>query len=128
VGKILSSGNVAATAGKLYYDLETPSCLSNLNRLQVSARQRKLGVSQDDFTVWLEKQEAYTLYRPVRKRFPRNPYTVNIMDVRECDVVYVQGLSKYNNGISIKRRKCLFKIPTCRASEIKDRALCDVSV
>ena len=119
---------MAANAGKLYYDLETPSGLSTLNLLQEAAGQRKLVTSQDVFTAWLEKQDAYTLYRPVRKRFPRHPYTVNIMEVGECDVVYVQGLSKYNDGISIKRHKCLFKIPTCRASEIKDRALCDVSV
>ena len=119
---------MAATAGKLYYDLETPSGLSTLNRLQAAAGKRKLGTSQDEFTAWLEKQDAYTFYRPFRKRLPRNPYTVNIMDVGECDVVYVQGLSKYNDGISIKRHKCLFKVPKCRASEIKDRALCDVSV
>ena len=56
---------MAATAGKLYYDLETPSGLSTLNRLQAGARQRKLGTSQGEFTAWLEKQVAYTLYRPV---------------------------------------------------------------
>jgi hypothetical protein len=49
---------------------------------------------------WLEAQESYTLHRPVRKRFPRNPYTVNnIMYVWECDLVDVQGLSKHNDGI-----------------------------
>jgi hypothetical protein len=49
---------------------------------------------------WLEAQDVYTLHRPVRKRFPRNPYTVNyIMDVWLCDLVDVQGLSKYNDGI-----------------------------
>jgi len=36
----------------------------------------------------------------VRKRFPRNPYTVNnINDVWECDLVDVQGLRKYNDGV-----------------------------
>jgi len=39
---------------------------------------------------WLETQDAYTSHRLVRKRFPRNPYTVNnIMDVWECDLVVV---------------------------------------
>jgi len=50
---------------------------------------------------WLEAQDAYNLYRPVRKRFPRNPYTVyNIMDVWGCDLVDEQGLGKYNDGIN----------------------------
>jgi len=36
---------------------------------------------------------------PVRKRFPRNPYTVNIMEVWECGLVDVQVLSKDNDTI-----------------------------
>ena len=41
---------------------------------------------------WLEKQDAYTFYRPVRKRFARNPYTVaNAMDVWECDLLDVKS-------------------------------------
>jgi len=35
----------------------------------------------------------------VRKRIHRNPDTVNITDVWECDLVDVQGLSKYNDGV-----------------------------
>jgi hypothetical protein len=31
--------------------------------------------------------------------FPPNPYSVNIIDVWECDLVDVQGLSKYTNRI-----------------------------
>jgi len=47
---------------------------------------------------WLEKQDAYTLHRPVKKRFARNPYSVNnVMDVWECDLVDVRALGKYND-------------------------------
>jgi len=53
-----------------------------------------------DIKSWLLKQHAYTLHRAVRKRFPRNPYTVNnINDVWESDLVDVQGHSKCNDGI-----------------------------
>ena len=53
-----------------------------------------------DLREWFEAQDTYTLYRPVQKRFLRNPYTVNnIMNVWECDLVDVQGLSKHNDGI-----------------------------
>ena len=35
----------------------------------------------------------------MRKRFPRNPYSVtNVMDVWECDLVDVQSLGKFNDG------------------------------
>jgi len=48
---------------------------------------------------WLEEQDAYTLHRPVWKRFARNPYTVtNVMDVWECDLLDVQSYAKYNDN------------------------------
>jgi transposase InsO family protein len=55
--------------------------------------------SRGDIEDWLLKQDAYTMHRPVRKRFPRNPYSVdNIMDVWDCDLVDAQSLAKYNDG------------------------------
>jgi len=55
--------------------------------------------SASHIKTWLQKQDAYTLHRQVRKRFPRNPYSVNnILDVFECDLVDVQALSKHNDG------------------------------
>ena len=48
---------------------------------------------------WLEEQDAYTLHKPVRKRFAHNPYTVtNVMDVWECDLLDVQSYAKYNDN------------------------------
>ena len=83
-------------AGKLYFDPKHPSGFSNLIRLRAAARGRTAG----ELRYGLGAQDAYTLHRPVRKRFPRNPYTVNIiMDVWECDLVDVQGLSKHNDGV-----------------------------
>jgi hypothetical protein len=36
----------------------------------------------------------------VRKKFARNPYVVtNVMDVWEADLVDVQNLAKYNDGV-----------------------------
>ena len=40
------------------------------------------------------------LHRHVQKIVSRNPYTVKIiMNVWECDLVDVQGISKFNDGI-----------------------------
>ena len=39
------------------------------------------------------------MQRSVRKRFPRNPYSViNVMDVWECDLVDIQVLGKFNDS------------------------------
>jgi len=48
---------------------------------------------------WLESQDAYTLHKPVRKHFPRNPYVVSdVMDVWEADLLDVQNISKFNDN------------------------------
>jgi hypothetical protein len=84
-------------AGKLYFDPKHPSGFSTFKRLHAAARGRAVGKLRE----WLEAQDAYNLHRPVRKRFPRNLYTVNnIMDVWEFDLVDVQGLSKHKDGIN----------------------------
>ena len=84
---------------RLYYDLSKPSAFSTQQKLQNAVEQSTGKQKQKtNIKTWLSKQHAYTLHRAVRKRFHRNPYTVNnINDVWECDLV--QGLSKYNDGI-----------------------------
>ena len=94
VGKILMAA-AAATVNRLYYDLARPTAFSTLRKLDVAAKNIKL----DDVRDWLVKQDAYTLHRPIRKRFARNPYTVNnVMDVWECDLVDVQALGRFNDN------------------------------
>jgi len=47
----------------------------------------------------IEKEDAYKLHRHVRKRFSRNRYTVTkVMDVWECDVLYLQAYVKYKDN------------------------------
>ena len=81
-------------AGKLYLDHKHLSGFSTLKQLHDAAR--KDGVGQRE---WLVAQDAYTLHRPVQKKFRRNSNSVNIIDVWECDFFDVQGLSKHNNRI-----------------------------
>ena len=65
-------------AGKLSFDPKQPSGFSTLKRLHGAARGRAVGELRER----LEAQDTYILHRPMRKRFPRNPYTVtNTMDL-----------------------------------------------
>jgi len=87
----------AATSNRLYYDPARPTAFSTLRKLGV-AEKNKRNIKLDDIRDWLKKQDAYTLHRPIRKRFARNPYTVNnVMDVWECDLVDVRALSRFND-------------------------------
>ena len=93
---------------KLYFDPSKPSGFSTQQKLQNAVTRRSTSKQKQktarataaDIKAWLLKQDAYTLHRPVRKRFPGNPYTLNnINDVWESDLVDVQGLGKYNDGV-----------------------------
>jgi len=80
---------------ELYNDPRAPSAFSTFEKLKRAAKTK----SASHIKTWLQKQDAYTLHRQVRKRIPRNPYSVNnILDVFECDLVDVQALSKHNDG------------------------------
>jgi len=69
-----------STINRLYYDVARPSAFSTLRKLQLATAGQKN--SADVIKSWIENQDAYTLHRPVRKRFARNPYTVsNVMDI-----------------------------------------------
>lgn len=48
---------------------------------------------------WLQSQDAYTLHKPARKRFPRNKYFVtNIDDLWQADLADMSSLKKENNN------------------------------
>jgi hypothetical protein len=82
-------------ASKVYFDPGHVASFSTLDKLSKGLKDEK----RSDVKSWLEEQDAYTLHRPVRKRFPRNPYTVsNVMNVWECDLLDMQAHSKVNDN------------------------------
>jgi len=72
-----------------------------LKQLHAAATDSKIRNTAGELTAWLEAHEAFNLNRPVRKRIPRNPYSVNIMGTWECDLVYEQGSENITMGSSI---------------------------
>jgi hypothetical protein len=54
-----------------------------------------------DVLKWLQKQDTYTLHKPVRKKFKRNRYFVtNIDEIWQADLIDVRSISKYNDGFN----------------------------
>jgi transposase InsO family protein len=82
-------------ASKVYYDPGPFAGFSTLDKLNRAVKDDKRTALKS----WLEEQDAFTLHRPVRKRFHRNPYTVtNVMDVWECDLLDMQAHNKVNDN------------------------------
>ena len=64
-------------------------------------RAAKSHFTRNEVSRWLETQDAYTLHRPVRRKFPRLHYNVtNIDDVWEADLIELRNLKSYNDGYS----------------------------
>jgi hypothetical protein len=87
---------------RLYHDPARESGFASFKKLlhasrqQHNIKQRKRPSEIKDF---LERQDAYTLHHPVRRRTRRNPYSVNnILDVWECHLLDVQSLSKFKDA------------------------------
>jgi hypothetical protein len=77
---------VIRSLGRIYCDPKQTAGLSSLAKLVRAAKCNKRNVEE-----WLSGQDTYTLHKPVRKRFPRNPYTVtNIDDIWEMDLAGLQ--------------------------------------
>ena len=89
----------------MYSEPAAPSAFSSLHKLRVALRhatgkQKKTKrKTPGQIKAWLKTQDAYTIHRAVRNRFPRNPYTFNnIDDVWEIDILDLTSLKKYNNN------------------------------
>ena len=68
-----------------------------MKKIQTAANDSNLGKKPSEIKSWLETEDAYTLCKPLCRRFPRNPYKINnIPDVWECDLIDVQALTKFN--------------------------------
>jgi hypothetical protein len=79
---------------KFYYDPEHSAGFGSVSKLVKASKNNRKDVEE-----WMSAQDTYTLHKPVRKIFPRNPYIVtNIDDVWEMDLADVTSLYKNNDG------------------------------
>ena len=78
-----------------YHDVHTQASLGGVNRF---AKAHKLPLKKAQRV--LEQDLAYTLHKPLRRRFPTLPVIVGGLDDQwVIDLVEVQPLAKYNRGV-----------------------------
>ena len=78
--------------GKVYYDPKHAAGYGSVANQVKASKTKKRDVEE-----WLSGQNTYTLHKPVRKSFPRNPYTVTNIDVWEMDLADLSSLSIHNH-------------------------------
>ena len=85
---------------ELYYNPESPASFGGVDSIYRAVKNdAKYQISRNKIRSWLQKQDTYTLHKPVRYRFKRNRVIVGAIDEQwEADLVIMDSLSKYNNG------------------------------
>ena len=79
---------------KIYYDPSLPGSYGGVEALN---RQVKYG--KKEVKNWLEKQDAYTKHKPIRRKFTRRKILVGRLNQQfQADLNDMQSIAKYNNG------------------------------
>jgi len=79
---------------ELYYNVNSPASYGGVRPL---ARENKSSIKST--ADWLGTQDAYTLHKPARKKFPRRKtFAKGINDLFQADLVDMQSLSRFNDS------------------------------
>jgi Integrase core domain len=82
----------------IYYDPKNPGSFSSANRLYNEAKKIDGSIKLRDVKEWLSGEFTYSLHKPVRKTFTRNPIIVRSIDDQwEADLVDMQEFSNQNS-------------------------------
>ena len=84
---------------EIYYDSNNPASYGGVRKLYRNARLRNPNITYKKVKEWLSGELAYTLHKPVRKNFKRNPIVVSAIDEQwQADLVDMQEFSQQNSG------------------------------
>jgi hypothetical protein len=100
---------------KLYYEASQPGSYGGVKPLV-----RYSGSSVHSVKNWLSSQDAYTLHKPIRKKFVRRKtFSKGINDLFQADLADMQNLARYNDNFrySTYLYLRLFKICLCNSSK-----------
>lgn len=84
---------------RIYYDPKNPASFSTDKKLYEAARDEDPTIRLKDVQDWLKKEITYTLHKPARVSFARNPIIVSKIDEQwEADIVDMQEFKRSNAG------------------------------
>src|SRR5882757_5791252 len=85
----------------IYYDQSNPNSYSTANKLYKAAKENLPSITLKQVKQWLSGQFTYTLHKPVRRTFKRNPIVVESIDQQwEADLVDMQEYKRVNKGFN----------------------------
>ena len=84
----------------VYYDPKRSGGFGVVDRLYKDVKKEgTFKISRTKMKEWLMKQDAYTLHKPIRRRFKRNRVIVGGIDQQwQMDLANMQSMQKFNDG------------------------------
>src|ERR1700754_5145471 len=83
----------------IYYDIDNPASYGGVAKLYKAALARQPSITRDDVKSWLSSQNAYTLHKPARRHWKREPTVVSKIDEQfQADLVEMQEFAAENRG------------------------------
>ena len=99
MGKSIQKSQLYKKLDKLYYQPEEAGSYGGVQKLFRAARQHGLKIPLNIIKEYLGKQASYSLHKPARKNFKRNPTVVGGIDQQwQADLADMQAISRKNKG------------------------------
>ena len=91
--------NINEIFRKTYYNTKNPGSLGGVESLYREVKKSFPTLTKEQVKKWLESQLVYTLHKPVRHKFQRNPMIAEkFMETLQADLVDMSQYSKENDG------------------------------
>ena len=86
---------------EIYYDPQDPGSYGGVEKLYRSGKKANVkGLTRNKVKQFLRDQQAYSLHKPARRNFERNPTYVKGIDAQwQADLADMQALSRNNGGM-----------------------------
>lgn len=85
----------------IYYDPSNEASFGGVEKLLRRARKKDPSITRKDVEDWLRGELTYTLHKPVRRKFLRNPIVVSHIDEQwQADLVEMREFSSQNKSIN----------------------------
>ena len=96
-----NNANIFKQLEKIYYNINDSGSFGGVQRLVRQQKKRGLKVSESSVEKFLRDQASYSLHKPARKNFKRNPTVAGGIDKQwQADLADMQGISKQNEGVN----------------------------
>jgi len=87
---------------RIYYDPSNPASYGGAKRLWREAIKEAQNIKYIQVKKWLQGQDTYTMFHPVRKKFERVHMLVDYIDEQHrSDLLDVQWFSRFNDGVKL---------------------------